>query len=102
VPRTRHPLDYPITRLYLQIGLAAGSWLPLLPPVPKPERAATERRLARLLGIEQGIESGLITGYSFQWGRHGQLQELRLVPARRLRDTPGIRPLKKFLFGRLV
>lgn len=101
MPRTRHPLDYPVCRVYLRVGLALASWLPLEGPCPKPERPAYEARLARHLELDAAVGAGLLAGYSFQWGRDGRLRRLRLVPHRSLRDTPGIRQLKRLYFGRM-
>lgn len=96
MPRTRLPLDYPVNRLILRVGLVLASWMPLETPCWDPAaRQEYEGRLAAYLGLEQAITERLLTGYRFYWNDEGRVATARLVPHPRVRRQPGIAAMKR-------
>jgi hypothetical protein len=104
VPFTRHPLDYPINRLLLKVGMALQISLFAHPPIrDRAQQQQWEKEQAAQLGLEQAIKDELIVRYFFLWDRwNGQLKTIRLVPHPRHRRVPGIPRMKELFFRRLI
>jgi hypothetical protein len=99
MPRTRHAFDYPITRLFLHVGLSLQTWVRRLPRVPTPaERPALEAEVAERLSLPEAVDRGLLTRYRFHWSAEGRIWTIDLVPVSRLRKTPGLTRLRELFF----
>jgi hypothetical protein len=99
VPFSRHPLDYPINRLMLRVGMALQSWLVHQPPLRDQEkRRAVEAALTREFGLDEAVKAGLLRTYHFRWNRDGELRTIHLVPANRVRRTPGLKAMHQIFF----
>lgn len=98
MPFTRDPLDYPINRLLLKVGMLLNTWLIYLPPVKPSLRSKVEAEIAEDLELDKAIEIGLIKGYYFHWRRNNTLRTIHIVPDESVRRTPGIKDLKNLFF----
>jgi hypothetical protein len=101
MPFTRNPLDYPINRLIVSVGMALKGWMSLIPAKHDPrDQQQFEQRFIDHFKLDQQIEDGLIRGYYFHWDRHGRLKRIHLVPSDKVRRTPGIARLTKLFLRR--
>jgi hypothetical protein len=101
VPFTKEPLDYPLNRLLLRVGIALQSWLLHQPPARNTaDRERITRVIAEYFDLDQAIEDGLLRGYKVRFDRHGCISTIHLIPADKVRRTPGIKMLRKLFFER--
>lgn len=99
MPRTLECWDYPLCRLFLKVGIALQSYLKDLPRVQgREERIQLSRRIEAHLGLDEAVADGLLSRHRIRWTDDGHLQTIRLIPVRRLRDTPGLRMLRLMFF----
>jgi hypothetical protein len=100
MPFTRHPLDYPINRLLLRVGMWLQIWAAFIPPARDRElRRRLERGLAEFLELDQAVEVGLLKRYQFCWNPlTGRFRTIKLIPHPRYRRSPGIYRLHQIFF----
>lgn len=99
MPFTRHPLDYPINRLLMGVGLWFRSLQPLLPILhTEEEQKAFNEGLAEVFELQKYVDAELLTGWYFYW-TDSELRRIHLVPHPRVRRTPGIERIKQLYFG---
>lgn len=101
MPFTKHPFDYPINRLLMNVGLVLHSMLLYQPPILIPEdRRRFEKLAAEYLELDIAVEAELLRTYHFRWNRDGTLRTIHLVPHDKVRRTPGIKILREMFFSR--
>jgi hypothetical protein len=94
MPFTRNPLEYPINRLIVHVGMQLEIWIRTLPPVKPNQRTTLKYKLVDYLGLEQAVRDGLIKKYRFKWRRCGQVKTIWLIPGDKVRRTPGLPRLR--------
>lgn len=100
MPFTRNPLEYPINRLVVKVGMALNIWITHLPPVHWAEKKPFEKRTAEYLGLDTAVMDGLIKKYKFKWKRNGQVKTIWVIPGDKVRRTPGLARLRELFLKR--
>jgi hypothetical protein len=100
MPFSKNPLEYPINKLILKVGMALNIWIGHLPPVTDKERKPLELKLIAHLGLDTAKQEGLIKKYRFKWRRKGQIKTIWLVPGDKVRRTPGLARLRDLFLRR--
>jgi hypothetical protein len=101
VPFSRNLWDYPLTRLRLRVGIALQSWLLHQPPAhSQKDRERITWLITDYFDLDQAIKVGLLRDYKVRFDRHGSIRTIHLIPADKVRRTPGVKMLRKLFFER--
>lgn len=100
MPFTKNPLEYPINRLIVKVGIALETWVSRQPPLQWPNRKPFEKEVAKILGLDQAVSDGLIKEYKFKWKRAGYVKTIWLIPEDKVRRTPGIARFRELFLKR--